>query len=167
MEQKDTGILLNATNIKLHRQYFKEMCKLIGINVIYRAPRKDKHWNIHGELNSFYYEPVVVSCIFDEYPTQYTMKKLGWNAEQQTSTSLIHVPYDLKDLQSGALFIIPSAIDRAKGRVFRVIRMSTIAIYPASVTCEIAPVYENDFEPAQLHNFADNDFTLLATEEEK
>lgn len=36
------GILLND-NIKLHRIYFKEMCKLIGIKVVYRAPRPDKH----------------------------------------------------------------------------------------------------------------------------
>ena len=31
------GLLLNS-NIKLHRQYFREMCRLLGINVLYRAP---------------------------------------------------------------------------------------------------------------------------------
>ena len=42
IDQLDTnkyGLLLNK-DIKLHRQWFKEMTKLIGINVIYRSPKK-------------------------------------------------------------------------------------------------------------------------------
>ena len=76
MDNKDTGILINK-NILIYRQYFKEMVKLVGINVVYRAPRKDKAYDTYGELDSNYYEPIVVGCIFDEHPTQKTMKKLG------------------------------------------------------------------------------------------
>ena len=46
MEQK-YGQLLNQ-NIKLHRQYFREMCKLLGIYVIYRAPRPDKSYTTYA-----------------------------------------------------------------------------------------------------------------------
>ena len=47
----------------------------------------------------------------------------------------------MPDLQVGALFEIPSGLDNGKGRVFRVISMSNIMIYPASITCEIALEY--------------------------
>lgn len=165
MERQDTGLLLNPTNIKLHREYFKQMCSLIGINAIYRAPRENKHYNNEGELDTFFYEPKVVGCIFDEFPNQWTMKKLGWVTEMDEGTSLISVPYDLEKLQAGSIFIIPSGLDHAEGRLFRVLKMSNIAIYPASITCEIAPLWKNDFEKSQ-HNHTDNDFSLLVDEED-
>lgn len=75
------GLLLHEEDIKLQREYFIEMTKLIGINVIYRAPRPDKHWTRYSEIDSNYYEPELVGCIFNEHPNQKTMKKLGWNSE--------------------------------------------------------------------------------------
>ena len=56
---------------------------------------------------------------------------------------MIHVPYDLPGLQVGALFTVPSGLDKSKGRVFRVISMSNIMIYPASIACEIALEYDS------------------------
>jgi hypothetical protein len=164
MEKQDTGILLNKNNIKLYRRYFKEMTSLLGINVIYRAPRENKTWDKYGELDTFYYEPILVGCIFEEHPTIWTMKKLGWNAEQNESMSVIYVPYDLEKLQVGALFIIPSGIDDSKGRLFRVVRMSTTMIYPASISCMLVPEYESTFEKSQIDH-EKNNFNLLNTEE--
>ena len=51
------GILLNK-NILLHRNYFNEMCKLIGIYVIYRAPYPGKHWTTYAELETNYDKPI-------------------------------------------------------------------------------------------------------------
>ena len=164
MDNKDTGLLLNGNNIKLHRQYFSEMVKLLGIQVLYRAPRESKTYNGYGELDSFYYEPIKVGCIFNEHPPQKTMRKLGWNSELDENLSIISVPYDLPQLQVGALFIIPSGIDNAIGRVFRVIKMSTIAVYPSSITCEIGPVIENTFETSQF-DYKNSNFNLLSEEE--
>lgn len=158
-DQSNYGLLLNS-DIKLHRQWFIEMCNLIGIKVIYRAPLPNKTYNGYGEFDSFFNTPKVVGCIFEDHPTQQTLKKLGWVSELQEESLLIHVPYDLEGLQQGALFIIPSGIDNAQGRVFRVIKMSTSIIYPASITCEIAPQYESEFEPANL-TFEHTDFNLL------
>lgn len=157
----DTGLLLNEKNIKLHRQYFKEMTKLLGINVVYREPRDGVHYNGYGELEAFYKEPVIIGCIFDEHPTIWTMKKLGWNSELNESLSLIHVPYDLPNLQEGALFIIPSGIDNSIGRVFKVLRLSTISVYPASVCCEIGPVWDNTMQQSEL-NHQKNNFSILS-----
>ena len=164
MERQDTGFLLNPNNIKLNRLYFKQMCDTIGIYVLHRVPRENKSYNGYGELDSFYYEPVRVGCIFDEHPTIWTSRKLGWNSELSESESIIHVPYDLEGVQVGSLFIVPSGIDRTKGRLFRVLRMSTISVYPASIACVIAPIWESEFDKSQLSH-VDNDFSLLAPED--
>lgn len=166
MEKQDTGILLNPNNIKLHRNYFKEMCRLIGINVLHRSPKEDIKYDSYGELDAKYNLPEKVGCIFEEHPNQWTMKKLGWNSETSESVSLISVPYDLQGLQAGSLFIIPSGLDNAQGRVFKVLRMSTISIYPASITCEIGPMFESTFNTNDLHDFSKTGFNLLNEEED-
>lgn len=165
MENKDTGLLLDKQNIELQRFYFEEMVRLKGINLIYRAPRENKRYNGYGELDTFFYEPIVVGCLFEDHPNQWTMKKLGWSAELQEDVCIVHVPYDTPRLQSGALFIVPSGIDNSEGRLFRVTKMSTICVYPASVACQIAPVWANTFEQSQLDH-QDNDFNLLKQDEE-
>ena len=94
MEQKDNYGLLLRPDVKLHRQYFKEMTRLLGIQVIYRSNKPDKHWTTYAEIDSSYNPPMLVGCIFDEHPTQRTMKKLGWDSELSTDVSVISVPYD-------------------------------------------------------------------------
>ena len=144
--RKDYGVLITP-EIKLHRQYFKEMVKLLGINCIYKAPLPGKAFDKHGDLAANYLPGEVVGVIFQEHPDQKTLKKMGWVAELQENSSIIHVPYDLPHIQVGALFIIPSGLDKAEGRVFRVISMQNIMVYPASIACEIAPEYEDIDEP--------------------
>lgn len=168
MEKEDVGVLLDKQNITLHRQYFKEMVRLIGIQVLYRSPTDaSKTYDSYGELDANYTVPVRVGCIFDEHPNQWTMRKLGWSSELTTTTSVIHVPYNLENLQVGALFIIPSALDGAKGRLFKVLRMSTISIYPASISCEIGPMFESEFQKSAIQDFTQTNFNLLNEEEKK
>lgn len=164
MEQKYGALL--TPDIKLHRTYFKEMCSLIGIKVIYRAPRPSKTYTTYAEIDSNYCEPKLVGCIFEENPSQQTLKKLGWMSELETSAAIISVPYDLEGLQQGALFIVPSGLDNAKGRLFRVSKMSTIAVYPSSITCEIVPEYVDEFPQAQAYDYKDGSLNILNTEEE-
>lgn len=161
----DYGMLLNQ-DIKLHRTWFKQMTKLLGINCIYKAPMENKTFDNRGDLQSAYQPGILVECIFQEHPDQKTLKKMGWVAELQEGSSIIHVPYDLKDLQVGAQFIIPSGIDQAQGRVFRVISMNNIMIYPASIACEIAPEYYDRDERVQFTDFSKENFTLLIDNEE-
>lgn len=160
------GLLLNE-NIKLHRQYFREMVKLLGVYVIYRAPKADKHWATYGEIESNYEPPLLVGCIFDQHPTQQTLKKIGWVSELQENASIIHVDYDLPNLQQGALFIIPSGLDNAKGRLFRVTKLTNSIIYPASIMCEIVPEYEDTFIPETQYDFQHSSFTSLNEEKDQ
>ena len=141
--RKDYGILIRENDIKLHRMWFKQMLALHGINCKYRAPLTNKDYDIHGDLQTGYKPEIIVGCLFEEHPNQKSLKKAGWVAELQEGSSMIHVPYDLPDLQVGALFEVPSGLDKSKGRVFRVISMSNIMIYPASIACELALEYES------------------------
>lgn len=157
------GVLLTP-DIKLHRQWFNEMVKLLGIQVIYRAPKPDKHWTTFTELESNYECPLKIGCIFEEHPTQKTMKKLGWDSELQQEASIIHVAYDTPRIQVGSLFIIPSGLDCTVGRLFRVVEMSVSIVYPASVTCKIVPEWENNYSP-NLNEFQHTSFNLLNGED--
>lgn len=159
------GLLLNEKNIKLQRKWFIEMCKLVGVKVIYRACRPNKHWTTYAEIDSNYFEPIVVDCIFNETPDQVTMKKLGWVSELSENASIVSVPYDTPNIQVGALFIVPSALDNAKGRLFRVTKLSTIMVYPASVTCELVPEYEDTFQDSS-YSYKSTSFNLLNKEED-
>ena len=44
--------------------------------------------------------------------------------------------------------------------MFRVTKLLTTMVYPASVSCEIVPEYKDTFKPS-LHDHSDNTFTLL------
>lgn len=162
MEQKYGKLL--TPDIKLHRKYFDEMVKLLGIQVIYRSPRKDKHWTTYSEISSNYKEPLLIGCIFEEHPTQSTMKKRGWVSELQTDSSFIDIAYDTPDIQVGALFIVPSGLDDGKGRLFRCVTMQNSMIYPAAITCEIVPEYENT-NTLDNKDYQHSSFNLLNEEE--
>ena len=162
----DYGLLMGK-DIKLFRKWFKEMTKLRGINCIYRAPKKGtKNYDRHGDLDADYEQPIVVGVIFQDHPDQKTLKKMGWVSELQESSSMIHVPYDLQGLERGALFIIPSGLDNAEGRVFRVINMQNIMMYPASIACEIAPEYYDTDTDSTTKDFTNRNFAALLDNEE-
>ncbi len=161
----DYGILMNK-DAKLFRTWFKEMTKLRGINCVYRAPKPGtKNYSMHGDLEADYEQPIVVGVIFESHPDQKTLKKRGWITEIDDTSSMIHVPYDLPGLQRGALFTVPSGLDDGQGRLFRVVNMQNIMMYPASIACEIAPEWLNDDVPANQQTYENNDFTLLVDNE--
>ena len=158
------GTIEMKKDILIQRKYFEEMVKMIGVQVLHRAPRPGKSYTIYSEIDTNYFEPELVGCIFEEHPNQHTMKKLGWTAELDASASLIAVPYDLKGLQQGSLFVVPSAFDNSKGRLFRVVEISGIMIYPCSLTCKLVAEYENTFTP-NAYNHQRDSFNLLNREE--
>lgn len=164
---KDYGRLVQVP-VNLHRRYFEEMVNLRGVFCEYKYPASDKQYTTQGELNSSYVSyPEKVGVIFNEHLDQKTTKLLGWNSERDTEATIISVPYNLEGLQVGALFNIPSAFDDAPPRLFRVIDMSTKALYPASVTCRLVPEYETNVSQAATQVFINSDFNLLNQEDEE
>lgn len=167
MENKDTGLLLDKRNINLQKFYFTEMVRLKGINVLFRAPRKNSHYDRYGELDANYEAPVTVGCIFQEHVNQWTMKKLGWVSETQEEATIISVPIDLKGLEVGSLFIVPSNLDNTQGRVFKVIEMYTESIFPYSITCRLGPVFEDESNDSLIEDFSQTNFNLIREGEDK
>ncbi len=158
------GLLINKKDILQQRKWFVEMCSLIGLKVIHRAPRPNKTYTTYSEVDCNFFEPELVGCIFEEHPNQKTMRKLGWNSELDSAAAVISVPYDVRGLQKGSLFVIPSAFDNSVGRVFRLVEISGISIYPASLTCKLVPEYESTFS-ANSYQHSRDSFNLLNRED--
>lgn len=152
---------LYQPDVLIQRQYFKEMCSLIGITVMYAPPGKYSEYNDWGEINENHGFWKPVGCIFEDYPSQQTIKKLGWVHELQENASIIHLPYDTPMLQKGALVVVPSGIDGANGRLFRITKLSNIMIFPASVTCEIVPEWLDSVSQSQVTNFTETNYNFL------
>lgn len=159
------GLLINK-DTGLYKGYFKEMCRLIGVNVKYRAPKKDKHWTVYAEIESNYEPEEIVSCIFEQYTDQRTMKKIGWISELDTATSMIHLPYDLHGLQVGALVSVPSGLNDNQFKLFRITKMSTIMIYPYAVSCQIVPEYEDTTPRSDITDFRNRSMTMMLRDED-
>ena len=156
------GVLINKDTL-LQREYFKEFARLRGFESEYQYPLPEsKRYSTQGEeIRANFSTPQPVWCILNDITDQKTARKLGWNAEQLDSLLLLSVPYDLPELQVGALFTVPSAVDDGDDRLFRVIEMSTVQIYPASITCRIAPEYETEVEKTEVRDFTTTTFNLL------
>ena len=154
------GLLINQ-DIKLQRRQFEEMTRLLGVFCEYQFPLNNKQYTTQGELESNYSSPERVGCIFQESINQKTAKRLGWNAELQEQASLISLPYNLKNLQVGCLVNIPSAFDNTPGRLFRIVELSAIPIYPASITCKIVPEYKTTQAKAETTLFVNSNFNVL------
>ena len=163
-DEQKYGILLQPS-IRLHRQWFREMVKLQGIYVLYRAPLKDKHYTTYAEIDSNFAPPLLIGCLFEQHPDQITTKKLGWVSELQENASIIHVDYDLPHLQQGSIFIIPSGLDDGKARIFRVVKLTNSMVYPASIACEIVPEYIDNFNEATDYAYNPQDEIILYDEE--
>ena len=86
---------------------------------------------------------------------------MGWMAELSENASIIHVPYDLPNLQLGALFIVPCGLDNSTGRLFRVTRLENIMVYPASIACEIVPEYEDTYVPETNNDYSNSSFNII------
>lgn len=70
---------------------FKEMAKLRGIEVRYQYLYSNLDYSIHTELKGSYSEPIAMNIIFEEYPRQSTLKRLGWFSEDlEQKDHLLH-----------------------------------------------------------------------------
>lgn len=160
-EPQKYGMLITP-DAKLHRHYFEEMLRLIGINVKIKTPTNtSKTYTDNGELIANYNDWFDTGCIFEDHPQQKTMKKLGWFTEGDTDSSLIHLPYDTPNLQQGTLVSIPSGLDGAKDRTFRVVELSNVMVYPASITCRVVPEWENSMTLTETHNYTQSSYNAV------
>lgn len=165
LSQSDYGLLLNEHNIKFQRRQFNEMVRLLGINVKYFSI-KNKQFSSYSELVADQNNSVTIGVIFTDHLDQKTQKKLGWNSELSEQALVINFPYDTPDIQVGCLVQVPSGLDNAPPRTFRISRMSNIMIYPASITCECVPEYINTLPANQVEDFRNTSMGVLMKDED-
>jgi len=87
LDESKYGILLKK-DAKIIRQYFRESVKLIGIHVLFRAPKPGAKWTTYAEIDTNFEPPIKIGCIFHDHPDQRTLKKMGWMSELNENSSL-------------------------------------------------------------------------------
>ena len=158
--------LLVQEDAKRLRAYFDEMAKLIGQHVLHKAPKPDKHYTDYTEIESNYGDWVETDVIFDEYPTQQTLKKIGWYSEGTETQPILHASWNLQHLQQGSLFLIPSGIDGAEGRLFRVTKMTNIMQFPDRCYCYLVPEYKTTNRKSQ-QDYSNGGMNYLRSDEDE
>ena len=145
--------LLNRSDSKLQRRYFSEMCKLIGISVLYQYV-VERDMTIHSENKNKISAPIRIDILFDEDPTIDTLTKLGWVSElNEQKPIIINVPYNLPKLSVGARITIESIDGVQRPRVFEITKIQSDLEYPDSFVCAVTPVFD------QLEQV--NEYTLV------
>ena len=129
------------------RKYFQEALRLYGIDCNYYSIKEGtKSQNVNGEFSAEYNDPIPSQLIFDQVPTVTTLKKLGWVTEADKSAPLIHVNFDLPNIEVGCLFTIEDPLRPGKGRLFRITKLSVGIIYPMCVTAQVVAVLGDEPE---------------------
>lgn len=142
------------------REMFKEMAKLRGIEVRYQYLYSNLDYSIHTELKGSYSEPIAMNIIFEEYPRQSTLKRLGWFSEDPKAERppIAQLPYDAPYLQKGCRILIKFG-PNGEEKVFRITRITCIMQYPDSWYCQLAPEFETTTLPVDTnYNQTDTNF---------
>ena len=161
----DYGILLNQQNLRYQRQQFQQMVRLLGVNVTYYSI-KDRQFTSYAELIGDPNNGIKIGCIFSEHLDQKTQRKLGWNAELTENELIANLPYDTPDIQVGCLLLIPSGLDGAPPRLFRISKMANSMIYPSSILCECVPEMYDSTPKNEVEDFRDSSFNVLMKDED-
>lgn len=148
--------LLNRDDSTIMRNYFNEMCQLIGISVGYQYVTK-KELTIHSEDNSEYSMPIRINILFDENPSTDTLNKIGWISEIGDQKPIIaNLPYNTPNLTVNARIIIESNDGISRPRVFRITKIKADLEYPEAYTCALVPIFDQYIQK--------NQYTLANTE---
>lgn len=134
--------LLNRQDSTIFRQYFREMCMLIGISVGYQYVVKQE-MTIHSEDNSELSMPIRLDILFDENPSTNTLNKIGWVSETGDMKPIIaNLPYNTPNLTVNARLTIESSDGVARPRVFRITKIMADLEFPDAYTCALVPVFD-------------------------
>lgn len=131
---------------RIFKFYAKEALEMYGIPSEYYQCKPGRTFTTLGELKACYYDPVRTKVIFDQAPQVRTLKKLGWVTELDAQQPIVHVMFDLPGLEVGCLFNIKDPLTIDSGRMFRITKMSTGILYPATVTCQIVAIMGDEIE---------------------
>ena len=152
--------ILTKHDATLYRQFFKEMAKLRGIQVIYQYPI-DMEFSIYAEENpKGFSEPIPMDIIFEENPKMATLRKYGWVSEvPDDKPYMMTLPYDAKNLCKGCRVTIEPPHPLGKARIFVITEISSNLEFPDSWVCKVAPVMH--IKPTKEPDYTDTNNVFI------
>lgn len=135
---------LTKKDSTIFRQFFKEMAKLRGIEVIYQYPI-DMNFTIYAEEDpKGFSEDIPIDIIFDENPKVTTLRKYGWISQTPDDKPyLAQLPFDAPNLCKGCRISIQPPLPLADIRVFVITDIKANLEFPDNWMCKLAPVFFN------------------------
>lgn len=148
--------LLVQEDVRLHRQFFKEMAKLRGLHVDYVYPVLEKI-TIHGQIIPKFSSIFEIDIMFESIPKIKTLKNYGWVSEDNKDKPYIaHFPFDTPNLQVKSRIKILSIDTNKGGKWFEITDISESMEYPEAYVCKLAPIFINDEEKNNYDETNDN-----------
>ena len=134
--------LLTRKDSAIFRQFFKEMARLRGIQVIYQYPI-DMDFSIYAEEDPRgFSEEIIMDIIFEENPKVTTLRKYGWVSElPDDKPYLAQLPFDAKNLCKGCRITMKPPLPLADNRVFVITDIQANLEFPDNWMCKLAPVF--------------------------
>lgn len=154
--------LLNQGDSRIFRQYFKEMCKLIGQRVAYQYVLKQE-MTMHSEDKSKLSMPIPLDILFDDNPSIDTLNRLGWVSELNSQQPIVvNLPYSTPNLTVNARITVESVDGTPRPRVFKITKIQSDLEYPDAYTCAMVPVYD---QYEQTNNYSVTNYEKINTED--
>lgn len=150
---------LTDRDVRIYRNWFKEMARLRGQHVLYRYPTKVDP-TIHSELLTELSEPIEMDIIFQENPRTATLKKIKWVSEFPDDKPYIAIlPFDAPNLCTECVISVrPVDSLNETYRDFKITSINTILEFPESWTCTVAPIFDtlpdtpkNDYDASNFN----------------
>lgn len=136
--------LISEREVDYLRKQFNETVMQLGVLFKYQYPLGNDVDDFAQPAPDGYSEELDVYGIFDGEPKLKTYRNLGWVVEKSDNLPfLIHIPFDTKGIQKGALFKISGQLTGIEARVFQVVELTTGLVCPDHIVCQIVPLVGN------------------------
>lgn len=161
------GFLVDS-GTKLYRNWFKEMCFLLGFEVEYQFVREYKETDFaEFEVYSKYSKPIKTNIVFERNPTVKTLKTLGWFSQDSDEKPYIaFLAFDIPHLTVGAKLIIPPFEELgSSNNEFIVEEITTNLQFPDCWVVKLAPSFKQKQESQEVtevtEQIQDSNFNFL------
>lgn len=136
--------LISDREVDYLRKQFNETVKQLGVLFKYQYPLGNNIDDFAQPAPDGYSEELDVYGIFDGEPKLKTYRNLGWVVEKSDNLPfLIHIPFDTKRIQKGALFKTAGQLTGIEPRVFQVVELTAGLVCPDHIICQIVPLVGN------------------------
>lgn len=137
---------LYRQDLNRYKQYFKEVAKLLGVDINYKYIIKRKTEKATGESTySKLSEPIKISVVVEQgNPMVDSLKQLGWFVDTDIEQLLVDFSVDTPNLQEGCRFSFVSNENEEQTKEYVITKLSNEILYPTCIKCLCQPVLETE-----------------------